>query len=115
MSGILAFRWAHTVTLILFLAATSLAAPPDTSQCIPSFPFQGEWLGADAAYSIPISEGRVVWIFGDTMIGKERVVTGDIPRMVRNSIGVSTCDASKGWKIEYVIRKDNSGQSLDFF
>ena len=33
-----------------------------------------------------------MWIFGDTLIGKERVVNGDTPRMVRNSIGVSTCD-----------------------
>jgi hypothetical protein len=108
-------QWAWTLSLALFFAATSFAAPPDTKECKPSFPFQGEWLGADAAYSIPISDGRVVWIFGDTLIGKERVVTGDTPRMVRNSIGVSTCDPTKGWKIDYAIRKDSSGQSLDFF
>ena len=108
-------QWTRTLSMVLFLAATAFAAPPDSKECQPSFPFQGEWLGADAAYSIPISKGRVVWIFGDTLMGKERVVTGDIPRMVRNSIGVSTCDASQGWKIEYAIRKDNAGQSLDFF
>jgi hypothetical protein len=100
----------------LFLLALGAAALPlPAKECVPSFPPQGEWLGADAAYSIPISGGRVVWIFGDTLYGKERVVKGDVPRMVRNSVGVSTCDPEKGWSLEYTIRKGNDGTPLDFF
>jgi len=35
-------------------------------------------------------------------------------RMVRNSIGISTC-GDRGWKVDYVIRRDNKGQFRDFF
>jgi hypothetical protein len=34
--------------------------------------------------------------------------------MVRNSIGVSTCE-NGNWNIHYVIRHDETGKSLDFF
>ena len=52
-------------------------------------------LGADAAYSIPLKDGRDLWIFGDTLEGAQRVVQQNTPVMVRNSIGVSTCEAGK--------------------
>ncbi|PZR95256.1 MAG: DUF4185 domain-containing protein, partial [Candidatus Chloroheliales bacterium] len=28
------------------------------------------WMGADGAYSVPLPDGRSVWIFGDTILGK---------------------------------------------
>ena len=45
---------------------------------------------------------------------KQRVVHGDAPQMVRNSIGISTCDAGQ-WKLTYTIRKDAAGQPQSFF
>ena len=103
------------VVLLLLSSAVSLEAQNKTaSDCTPSFPFQSFWWGADAAYSIPIPNGRSVWIFGDTLYGDRRVVSGDEPRMVRNSIGVSTCDHST-WKVEYVIRRGEKEQTQDFF
>lgn len=30
------------------------------------------WLGADVASSIPLADGRIVWIFGDTLLGSVR-------------------------------------------
>ncbi len=30
----------------------------------------GNWLGADGAYSVPLPDGRSVWLFGDTILGK---------------------------------------------
>jgi hypothetical protein len=35
--------------------------------------------------------------------------------MVRNSIGVSTCDDRSGLKVDYVIRRGDKGQPQDFF
>jgi hypothetical protein len=35
--------------------------------------------------------------------------------MVRNSIGISTCDSRSGWKINYIIRRGDKGQPVDFF
>ena len=82
--------------------------------CTPSFPFQQQWQGADAAYSIPLQDGRVVWIFGDTLYGDERLVTGDEPRMVHNTLGISSCKDAK-WKIDYSIKRDAKGNPDSFF
>jgi putative tributyrin esterase len=90
--------------------------PAQTSQfaCTPRFSIAPPWLGADAAYSIPLPDGRDVWIFGDTLYGDHRVVVGDIPQMVRNSIGVSTCRDGK-FDIRYLIRQGPDGKPADFF
>ncbi|MGA7564737.1 MAG: hypothetical protein WBW53_01570, partial [Terriglobales bacterium] len=82
--------------------------------CTPSFPLQKPWLGADAAYSIPLPDGRDVWIFGDTLYGDKRQVTGNEPRMVHNSIGISTCKNSQ-WKIDYSIKRGAKGNFDSFF
>jgi hypothetical protein len=104
--------------LCMALACASARAAGRDSACTPSFPLeQGKplgWLGADAAYSIPLPDGRDVWIFGDTLYGEKRVVNGDTPQMVRNSIGISTCSAGQ-WHLKYIIRKDAQGHPRDFF
>ena len=90
----------------------------DVAPCTPQFPLQQRmeqgWLGADAAYSIPLPDGRDVWIFGDTLYGQHRSVKNKIPVMVRNSIGISTCQQGS-WKLNYVIKKDAQAHAADFF
>lgn len=109
-------NWAVLLAALL-LCASAWAAGPDAA-CTPTFPLQmgvaHGWLGADAAYSIPLRDGRDLWIFGDTLEGTHRVVEDRTPVMVRNSIGVSTCAAGK-WKIRYFIRRDAQRQPVDFF
>lgn len=100
---------------VLFCAAPLYAQEKSSVECTPNFPFKDSWWGADAAYSIPLPDGRSVWIFGDTLYGDRRVVERSEPRMVRNSIGISTCDDRSGWKINYVMRHDDKAQLLDFF
>jgi hypothetical protein len=93
------------------------ASIPETKSengCTPSFPFLDGWWGADGAYSIPLADGRSVWIFGDTFYGDSRTLQGEEPRMVRNSVGVSTCTSGR-WKIKYVLRRTASGKPIDFF
>lgn len=101
----------------IWLASAAYGLSPHFA-CTPNFPLeQGKplgWLGADAAYSIPLPDGRDIWIFGDTLYGTHRVVNGNTPQMVRNSIGISTCDAGK-WHLQYVLRKDAAGHPRDFF
>ncbi len=99
----------------LLLATPAFTYAQSVPQCTPSFPFQDGWLGADAAYSVPLPGGRSVWIFGDTLYGDKRVVVGNQPRMVRNSIGISQCTSAGQWQLQYVIRHGQAGQSLDFF
>ncbi len=111
----------HRLCLVLLgmtlACSTAWAAGPHAA-CTPKFPLEKGlahgWLGADAAYSIPLQGGRDLWIFGDTLQGKHRVVQGNTPIVVRNSIGVSTCEAGR-WKIRYFIRRDAQGKPVDFF
>lgn len=42
------------------------------------------WWGADAAYSVPLSAGRTLWLFGDTFIGANRPEA----RLIHNTIGI---------------------------
>jgi hypothetical protein len=102
----------------LFLACGSADAHAAKSLCTPEFQLQQGmaqgWLGADVAYSIPLPDGHDVWIFGDTLYGNHRIVENNIPKMVRNSIGISTCKQGR-WKIDYIIRKDAQDHAADFF
>lgn len=103
---------------MLLLAGRGAWGEGSDAGCTPEFPLQHGiatgWLGADAAYSIPLPDGRDVWIFGDTLYGEQRVVVNTIPKMVRNSIGISTC-AEGHWNLQYVIRKDTQGHPASFF
>ncbi len=103
-----------TSFLFVLFSASVMFAENAHFDCVPSFPFQQQWQGADAAYSIPLQDGRVAWIFGDTLYGDERQVTGEEPRMVHNTIGISTCKDGK-WKIDYTIKKDAKGNPDSFF
>lgn len=108
------------VFLLAFaLLFSSAAWARDDTACTPRFPLQtGQhdgWLGADAAYSIPQPNGPDVWIFGDTLYGTHRVVHGNEPAMVHNSIGISTCGSRGQWQIRYYIRKNAEGRPVSFF
>ena len=103
---------------LMFLAGPCAFAAAADAGCTPEFPLeQGKtdgWLGADAAYSIPLPDGRDAWIFGDTLYGKQRVVQDAIPQMVRNSMGISVCKDGH-WNLRYAIRRDAQGRPESFF
>ena len=44
------------------------------------------WLGADAALSIPLSKGRILWLFGDTFVATSNAHMRSESEMVRNTI-----------------------------
>jgi hypothetical protein len=102
------------MAFVFIIAVGSMRA----SQCDASFPLESGkhlgWQGADAAYSVPLPDGRDVWIFGDTLYGPERHVVGQTPRMVHNSLGISTCKDGQ-WQIQYVVKHDASGDALSYF
>lgn len=106
------------VTAMFLCCGRAWAAGADAA-CTPRFPLQvGQadgWLGADAAYSIPQPNGADVWIFGDTLYGTRRVVRHNVPVMVHNTIGISTCGAGGRWRIRYFIRRDAQGNPVSFF
>ncbi|MEO6326530.1 MAG: hypothetical protein ABIT01_03635, partial [Thermoanaerobaculia bacterium] len=46
------------------------------------------WLGADAAYSIPLDDGRIFWLFGDTFVARTAALRRSESRVVRNTVAV---------------------------
>ncbi len=107
-------RLLSSVVCLLLLLPGLAIAESKHFDCTPSFSLQEPWQGADAAYSIPLQDGRVVWIFGDTLYGDKRQVRGQEPLMVHNSIGISTC-RNGTWKIDYSIKRDAKGEFDSFF
>lgn len=105
--------------LALISGFVLLCVPGFAKNCMPQFPLQpGQplgWQGADDAYSIPLPGGRDIWIFGDTLYGPKRVVHGHAPRMVHNTLGISTCDAQGNFHLQYVIRHNAKGEAESYF
>lgn len=80
-----------------------------------TFPDQKSWLGADDAYSIPLENGRSLWLFGDTFIGATPTsVRTAKSGFIRNSIGISTCAAGK-CTLEYFWAKMNTDKPDSMF
>lgn len=48
------------------------------------------WLGGDVAYSIDLTSGRVLWLFGDSFIAKQRNGSRRNSVMIRNSVAIET-------------------------
>lgn len=46
------------------------------------------WLGADAAYSVPLDDDRILWLFGDTFVATSPAHVRAESTMVRNTVGV---------------------------
>jgi Domain of unknown function (DUF4185) len=107
-------RMLSKAIFILLLFTSFAAAQSRHFDCTPSFSLKAPWQGADAAYSIPLQDGRVLWIFGDTLYGQKRAVSGNEPQMVHNSLGISTCKNGK-WNLQYSIKRDAKGNFDSFF
>src|SRR5215467_1464569 len=83
----------RTLSFTLFLAsAIPVATPaqmatawPETDKLFRSDP---RWLGADAAFSVDLGNGRVLWLFGDTLVARKVGDTRRTAAFVRNTVAV---------------------------
>jgi len=46
------------------------------------------WVGSDGAFSFPLQDGRILWLFGDSWVGKIRDGKRTDSNMVNNTIGI---------------------------
>lgn len=69
--------------------------------CWPQFPYREGWLGGDGAYSVPLADGRSLWLFGDTFVGSPGRSDRTGSSFIHNSVGRSTCHADGRFEIEY--------------
>lgn len=63
------------------------------------------WTGADAAWTIPVSDKRTIWFFGDTWIGKIRKGKHLDATMINNTVGVQSLSFDEAEQLP----------SIDFF
>lgn len=104
--------------LVLLSACTTSSshrqqAEPRSSACVPNFPDQDGWYGADGAYSIELDSNRTLWLFGDTFVsgemGKKDRVGMDI--IMGNTVAVSTCTKDQTFSIRYYLKKNGEFKS----
>ena len=85
--------------------------------CVPpaKFPCKQGWLGGDGAYSISLSDGRTLWLFGDTFISDDpnQRENRNVSAFIRSTIGISTCDPT--FDIAYYWRQMYSPHPKPFF
>ena len=73
------------------------------------------WLGADAALSVPLGNGRTVWLFGDTFIAKSNAHVRSESEMVRNTVAIQTGEDPRTASIAFHWRQDSDGSPASFF
>ncbi len=97
--------------LCLLLAACTAALeraqdPPPPVRCLPDFPDRDGWYGGDGAYSIPLDDRRVLWLFGDTFVSDEtgRRDRAGMKVVLGTTLAVSTC-TDDTFRIRYWLKK----------
>jgi hypothetical protein len=73
------------------------------------------WLGADAAYSVDLGAGRILWLFGDSFIAKTAARTRSNAWFVRNSIAIQTGSADPSTAQATLAWRTTTGQASSFF
>lgn len=79
----------RVLLLVLVGCASPPSAPFDADSWEARFRREGSpWRGADAVYSVPLSQERVLWLFGDTFITAPTAKGREGAVMIRNSLAV---------------------------
>ena len=107
-------RGGFAILLLLFAAgcassSRSLRSLDAERACWPTFPYRGGWLGGDGAYSVPLGDGRSLWLFGDTFVGAPGAGDRSAAKFIHNSIGVSTCHPDGRFDVEYFWGRSDDG------
>ena len=84
------------ILLSVLLPSTLASTAPPTSTPIfqggnTSVPLAQGWLGADAAYTVPLSPTRTLWLFDDTLTANRLHDDRDSCHFVHNTIGIMEC------------------------
>lgn len=73
------------------------------------------WLGADAALSIPLSEDRTLWLFGDTFIATSNAHVRAESKMVRNTVAIQIGTDPLVASMSFYWSQDVDGSPASFF
>lgn len=73
------------------------------------------WLGGDGAYSIPLGDERVLWLFGDSFVAKGNQPERSDSEMVRNTVAIQTGADPTAASLSFAWRTDPDGSPAPFF
>jgi len=81
--------------------------------------FRGDarWLGADSAWSVPLDQGRTLWLFGDTLVDPEGRGSRSAPdiTMVSNTLAIQRGDDPQRARVRYFWPTREDGSPGAFF
>lgn len=79
-------------------------------------PFAGSqgWLGADAVYSVPLDGERLLWLFGDTFVGRVEDGRRVDCTIVNNSLGLQATRSADA-EIRFYFGSDEGDKPTAFF
>jgi hypothetical protein len=99
---------------LLLLGATGPAVASEPApEWNARFAGKDGWIGGDGVASTALSGERVLWLFGDTIVGKVKDGGRSGATMVNNSIGVS--GRGMDAPIRFITGKDKDGKPASFF
>ncbi|MDB5311080.1 MAG: hypothetical protein JWO38_5282 [Gemmataceae bacterium] len=67
------------------------------------------WVGADGAYSAPVSDRRTLWLFSDTWVGSVRDGKRVGVAMVNNTVGIQDGRGPDA-KVSFVVKQTTAGK-----
>jgi len=74
------------------------------------------WRGGDAAYSVALADGRVLWLFGDSFVGEGDGTEGRGGRaMVRNTVALQSGANPATSSFSFAHRTTDTGEPSPFF
>lgn len=91
-----------------------LSAARDTRYDSIFAPRNQGWLGADAAYSIPLTDDKILWLFGDTLVGILFDGSRQLTAFINNSIAIQDLSSGVPGEVTYYWNLHN-GQARSFF
>jgi hypothetical protein len=73
------------------------------------------WLGADGALSVRLSEGRILWLFGDTFVATSNALVRSESKLVRNTVAIQTGNDPRTASVSFMWRQEADGSPASFF
>ena len=73
------------------------------------------WLGADGALSVRLSNGRILWLFGDTFVATSNARVRSESKIVRNTVAIQTGNDPRTGSVAFGWGQEADGSPASFF
>ncbi len=103
---------------LLFLGACQ-GAPRFSVQTLPGYEAAFErdsgWTGGDGAYSVPLGDGRILWLFGDSFIGQVKAGRRVDSQLINNAAAIQAGRTLSRSSLSFFYRTAAGGSPAALF